>query len=88
MKFQYTLKDGTTIEDSWEMIEIGNYYEAACTGEYIQNEYVPSLSDEEALAIGYEVRRRMNKANWYDGEAEETYIREVLEEEGLLEEND
>ena len=84
MKFQYTFKDGTTIEDLYELYRIHSYYEAACTGEYIQDAYIPSLSDEKALSIGYEVRRRMHKADWYDGEAEETFIKEVLKEEGLL----
>ena len=86
MKFKYTLKDGTVIEDLYELYRINSYYEAACTGEYVQDEYIPSLSDEEALSIGYEVRRRMHKADWYGGEAEETFIKEVLEEEGLLNE--
>jgi hypothetical protein len=77
MKIQYTIK-GTTL-DVHELMECHQYYEAACTAEYIMENY--NITDEdEALNLGYEVRRLMNKYG-YD---ELTAIDEVLRKENLI----
>lgn len=77
MKFIYKLRDGSEIKD-YEFVDIINYYEAACTAELIQGDYFPGMSDELALEIGREVRRRMNKCEYCDGELELDTIADVL----------
>lgn len=74
MKIQYTIK-GVTLDD-FDLMECHQYYEAACTAEYLMENY--DITDEgEAMNLGYEVRRLMNKYD-YD---EETAIDEVLRKE-------
>lgn len=60
-----------------EMMHIHSYYEAACTAEYVMENY--DITDEnEALAIGYEVRRLMDKYGYGEEEAVAIYMsREV-----------
>jgi hypothetical protein len=56
-----------------------NYYGAACTAEYLMDSY--GIADEEdAMYLGYEVRRLMGKYD-YD---EQTAIDEVLAREERL----
>ena len=76
MKIQYTIK-GVTLDD-FDLMECHQYYEAACTAEYLMENY--DISDEDtAMHLGYEVRRLMNKYD-YD---EETAIDEVMRKENL-----
>lgn len=71
MKFEYNVK-GVTL-DVHDLINIHEFYEASCTAEYLVDNY--NITDEnEALYLGYEVRRIMDKYD-YD---EETAIAEVL----------
>lgn len=70
MKIEYEIKGITLTE--WEMYDIKTYYEAACTAEYIMENY--DVTEEEAMRLGHEVRRLMNK---YGGE-EEDVICEVM----------
>ena len=71
MKFQYEIK-GITL-DVYDLINIHNYYEAACTAEYLMDNY--EITDEyKALRFGYEIRRFMDKY----GLDEETAIYEVM----------
>ena len=72
MKFAYEIK-GITI-DEYDMYEIKKYYEAHCTAEYIAENY--GVTDEEAIELGYQVRRLMDK---YDS-TEEDAIYEVMKE--------
>ena len=51
-----------------EMTHIHAYYEAACTAEYVMENY-DFESEDEALKIGYEVRRLMYKYNYTEEEA-------------------
>lgn len=44
-----------------EMADIHQFYEAACTAEYLMENYECVKSEEEALILGYEVRRTMDK---------------------------
>jgi hypothetical protein len=74
MVIKYTIK-GVTLDD-FDLMECHQYYEAACTAEYLMENY--NISDEStAMNLGYEVRRLMNKYD-YD---EETAIDEVLRKE-------
>lgn len=58
MKIQYEIK-GITL-DMNDLISIHNYYEAACTAEYLMDNY--GIAEEsEALQLGYDVRREMDK---------------------------
>ena len=70
MKFKYKIK-GITL-DAGDMYEIKEYYEAHCTAEYIADNY--DVTDEEAVKLGYEVRRLMDKY----GSTEEEAIYEVM----------
>ncbi len=72
MKFEYKIK-GITL-DVHDMYNICEYYEAYCTAEYIEDNY--DVSEDEAIQLGYEVRRRMKK---YGGE-EEDVINDVMQE--------
>lgn len=65
MKIEYTIK-GVTLNEC-EMYEIKNYYEALCTAEYIFENY--NVTEEQAIKLGYEVRRLMEK---YGGDEEDT----------------
>ena len=72
MEFKYEIK-GVTL-DEYDMYEIQKYYEAHCTAEYIAENY--DVTDEEAVKLGYQVRRLMDK---YDS-TEEDAIYEVMKE--------
>ena len=77
MKIEYNIKGVTLTE--MDMYDIKKYYEAACTAEYIMENY--DVTDEkEAIKLGHEVRRLMDK---YGGE-EEYVVREVLKERNIL----
>lgn len=71
MPYQYEIK-GITLTMS-EMNWITRFYEAACTAEWLMENY--NIKDkDEALSLGYAARRLMNKYD-YD---EESAIEEVL----------
>ena len=77
MKIQYEIK-GVTLNVN-DLMEMHHYYEAACTAEYLMDNY--GIDDENyAMWLGYEVRRLMDKYG-YD---EETAIDEVLRKENLI----
>ena len=74
MKIQYEIK-GITLDVN-DLIDIHNYYEAFCTAEYLMDNY--GIADEsEAMQLGYDVRRLMDKYDW----DEETAIDEVMRKE-------
>lgn len=75
MKFAYEIKG--VVLNEYDMIEIKDYYEAHCTAEYLLENY--DLTEDEAVSLGYEVRRLMFKYD-YD---ELTAIDEVLRKEGI-----
>lgn len=64
MKIEYTIK-GITLNE-YEMYDIKKFYEAHCTAEYILENY--NVTEEQAIELGYEVRRLMDK---YGGEEED-----------------
>lgn len=74
MKIQYEIK-GVTL-DVYELMELHQYYEAACTAEFLMENY-DITNEEDAMYLGYEVRRLMDKYD-YD---EETAIDEVMSKE-------
>lgn len=78
MKFRFALKDGHIVDDLYDFVSITKYYEAACTADLIQGDYFPDMSDDLALTLGYEVRRRMNKCEYADGDIEIDTIADVL----------
>ena len=56
-----------------EMARVHEYYEAACTAEYVMENY-NITSESEALAIGYNVRRLMDKYGYDEDEAITVYM--------------
>ena len=66
MKFEYKIK-GVTLDIN-DLINIHDFYEAACTAEYLMDNY--NIGDEdEAMQLGYEVRRLMDKYGYNEEEA-------------------
>lgn len=59
MEIKYEIK-GITL-DVYDLINIHEYYEAACTAEYLMDNY--DLTEEQAMELGARVRRYMNKNN-------------------------
>ena len=64
MKIEYTIK-GITLNE-YEMYDIMKFYEAHCSAEYILDNY--NVTEEQAIELGYEVRRLMDK---YGGDEED-----------------
>lgn len=64
MKIEYTIK-GITLNE-YEMYDIMKFYEAHCSAEYILENY--NVTEEQAIELGYEVRRLMDK---YGGDEED-----------------
>lgn len=73
MKKTYEIK-GITLDLS-EMAEISRFYEAYCTAEYMLATY-EQVTEENAMELGYEVRRLMCKFDYSEDEA----ISEVLDQ--------
>ena len=78
MEIKYTIKSVTLNE--WDMYDIKKYYEAACTAEYIMENY-GVVDENKAMELGYEVRRLMDKYGYEEEEA----IKHVMEEENEAE---
>ena len=74
MLFEYKIK-GVTLDVN-DLVTLHSYFEAACTAEYLLDNYEQVKDEEMAMELGYEVRRKMNKYG-YD---EETAIEETLSE--------
>ncbi len=65
MEIKYEIK-GITL-DVFDLIKIHTYYEAACTAEYLMENY--DLTEEKAMKLGAVVRRYMDKFNVTEDEA-------------------
>ena len=77
MEIKYKIK-GITL-DVHDLMELHHYYEAACTAEYLMENY--DISDEStAMHLGYDVRRLMDKYGYDEAEA----INEVLRKENVI----
>jgi len=74
MVIEYRIK-GITLTAS-ELSEIDRYYEAACTAVYLLDNFEQVKTEKQALELGYEVRRKMNKYGYSEDDA----IEEVLNE--------
>lgn len=74
MVIEYKIQ-GITLSVS-DLIAIDRYFEAACTAEYLLENYEQVTTEEQAMELGYEVRRKMDKY----GYSEEDAIDEVLAE--------
>ena len=59
MEIKYEIK-GITL-DVYDLIKIHEYYEVACTAEYLMDNY--ELTEEQAMELGARVRRYMDKNN-------------------------
>ncbi len=76
MNISLTIK-GITLDES-DLVAVNNYYEVACTAEYMMENY--GIKDEEqAMKLAYEVRHRMDKYGYEETEA----IRVVLSEKKI-----
>lgn len=67
MVIEYTIK-GITLDVS-DLIDIDRYYEAACTAEYLLENYEQVATEEQAMELGYEVRRKMDKYGYCEEDA-------------------
>ena len=77
MEIKYEIK-GITLNVS-DLMELHSYYEAACTAEYLMDNY--NISDEnDAMRLGYEVRELMDEYGYDEIEA----IDAVLRKENLI----
>jgi hypothetical protein len=77
MEIKYEIK-GITLNVN-DLMELHHYYEAACTAEYLMENY-DIIDENEAMRLGYKVRRFMDKF----GGDEEYAIDEVLRMEDLI----
>ena len=59
MEIKYEIK-GITL-DVYDLIKIHEYYQTACTAEYLMDNY--KLTEEQAMELGARVRRYMDKNN-------------------------
>lgn len=76
MDISLTIK-GITL-DEHDLVTVNSYYEAACTAEYMMENY--GIKDEEqAMNLAYEVRHRMDKYGYEETDA----IRVVLSEKKI-----
>ena len=82
MVIEYKIK-GITLSQS-DLIDIDRYFEAACTAEYLLENYEQVTTEEQAMELGYEVRRKMDKY----GDSEEDAIDEVLAEHASEDEDE
>lgn len=71
MKIEYEIK-GVKL-DVIDLIKVHEYYGAACTAEYLMDNY-DIENEDEALQLGYDIRRLMDKYEYNEAEA----IDEVL----------
>ena len=77
MKIEYEIK-GVTL-DVRDMIEISDYFAAACTAELLLDDYGDQVTTEEqALKLGYEVRRRMDKYGYCEDDAIDLVLEEYV----------
>lgn len=61
MEIKYELPNGETLDVS-TCCQIHEYYEAACTAEYLLENYPDEISsDDQAMDIAYDVRHEMLK---------------------------
>jgi hypothetical protein len=73
MEIKYEIK-GITL-DVYDLIRIHEYYEAACTAEYLMDNY--DLTEEQAMERGTRVRKYMDKNNV----TEDIAIEEIMNKE-------
>lgn len=59
--------------NAYDLKELHDYYEAAYTAKYIQDNYA-KVSNDKALKLGYEVRRQMDKYDYDEEEAIEIML--------------
>ena len=75
MRIQYPIK-GVILNVS-DLAQIHAYYEAACTAEYLLDNYPCVTTEEQAMDLGYEVRRRMVKYDYTELEAIDALLEEL-----------
>ena len=59
MKIEYTIR-GITLSEQ-ELTQIHSYYEAACTAEYLMDNFECVDNEQLAMSLAYKVRERMSK---------------------------
>ena len=80
MKIKYELKDKEITLSESEIKNIHEYYEAACTAEYMLENYPQVKTEEQAMELGYEVRRQMSKYGYDESEAISKVLKEASSE--------
>ena len=79
MKIQYPIK-GIFLKNA-DLAQIHSYYEAACTAEYLLDNYQCVTTEEQAMKLGHEVRRRMIKYGYDESEAIDLVLEECCVED-------
>ena len=80
MAYIYKLDNPKTELSMSDMADIHEFYSAACTAEYFldnQEEFdiEDEISEDEALAIGFDARRQMDKYGYDESEAIRTALK-------------
>lgn len=80
MKIEFVTKSGQVLGTE-ELREASDYYEAACTAEYLADNYAAALEglpDETVLKMGYVIREKMADNNETEEEALYEYFPSLL----------
>lgn len=67
MKIEYEIK-GVTLDEN-DLVKINEYYTAACSAEYLLENYSQVKTEEQAMRLGFEVRRKMRNHGLTEEEA-------------------
>lgn len=81
MEIKYEIK-GIVLNYN-ELHEIHHYYEAACTAEYLLENYYDKVTEETAMRIAYDVREKMRDCDMSEEEA----IDKILEKLDVIEDD-
>jgi len=73
MNIEFKIK-GVTLDAS-DLCIINQYYEAACTAEYLLDNYEQVANEQKALDLGYQVRREMDKYGYLEEDAIDIVLR-------------
>ena len=78
MVIAYEIKGITLTE--FEMYDIDRYYQAACTAECLLDSYEQITDEEQALELGYEVRRKMSNHGLSEKDAIDAVLAETFDD--------
>ena len=77
MVIAYEIK-GITLTES-ELYDIVRYFQASCTAECLLDNYAQITDEEQAMNLGYEVRRKMSNHGLCEEEAIDAVMAEAFD---------